>query len=128
MFPPYRDFLWIESERGRIISFVAAPHGKSGELIHYPVRIWFAVTSPGTVRFRITPDGEWSDSGFRFEDNRLIWTTRGTDLEFDPGLPAEAPKWLQSKVAATYSRMDELERKAAAQSGADSSPGEPGPS
>ena len=70
-YPPHPDYMWVDPERGRIVSFVAYAKTK---LVHLQIRNWFAETPAGRARVSLKPDQDWTEHGFRFEGNRLIWT------------------------------------------------------
>jgi hypothetical protein len=111
-YPPHLDYMCINAERGRIVSFVAHVDRK---LYHLPLRNWFAVTSPGTIRESREPDRGWMEHGFRFDGDRLVWIVLGQDRVWEH-LPTEnAPEWLEAKLKIAYSRMDEAERAVGAQ-------------
>jgi hypothetical protein len=99
--------MWIDPERGRIVSFVAYAETK---LVHLQIRNWFAETSPGRARVSLKPDRDWTEHGFRFEGDCLIWTILDEERTWNRLSRDQAPAWLEAQITVAHSCMDALEK------------------
>jgi hypothetical protein len=102
-FPQHDDFMFIDEERGRIITFVVI---ESDPLVRAPMRNWYRPVSATSISARLRPTDPWRVHEFRLEDDCLFWNCGG-EVQSWRGVPWERrPDWLDARLAGEYSKMD----------------------
>ena len=106
-FPDLNDFMFIDEERRRIITFFVYTDNSHK---YAPMRSWYEPASVTSISARLRPTCEWRVHEFQLDGNRLSWTYGGR-LHTWLRVPWEQrPDWLDARLATEYSKMDAIEK------------------
>ena len=106
-FPDHNDFMFIDEERRRIITFVVItdnPHKRA------PMRNWYEPISVTSISARLRPTDEWRVHEFRLDGDQLSWTYGGGQHTWLRVPWEQRPDWLDARLATEYSKMDATEK------------------
>lgn len=102
----HKDFMIIDEERRRIITFVIITDDPSKRV---PLRNWYRPVSATSISVRLRSIDPWRDHDFRLEGDCLGWTFGGEVHTWRRVPWEERPEWLDSRLVTENSKMDAAE-------------------
>ena len=107
-FPQHHDFMFIDEDRQRIITFVvyAIEPLKRGS-----IRNWYLPVSAASISARLRPIDDWRVHEFQLEGDRLSWTYGGKVHPWQRVPWEQRPDWLDARLANDYSKMDAIDER-----------------
>lgn len=108
-FPDHNDFMFIDEDRRRIITFVVIT---DDPLKRAPMRNWYQPASATSLSVRLRPTDAWRVHNFQLVGGRLSWTYGGGVHTWRRVPWEERPDWLDARVATEYSKMDATDERA----------------
>jgi hypothetical protein len=106
MYPDIEEIVCFDP-RKRIIQFVVIDRNPLKRL---PMRLWYVLEPPSTLRLTSQPGRESWTCGFRFEQDQLTLINRGTEYKCRRLHPLEFPDWLETELALSHAKMDKREK------------------
>jgi hypothetical protein len=102
-YPDHNDFMFIDEDRRRIITFVVF----SVDPLHRgSMRNWYQPESSNSISAKLRPNDEWRIHDFQLDGDRLSWTYGGRLHTWRRTPWEDRPDWLDSNLASTNSKMD----------------------
>ena len=105
--PEHDDFMFINEDRRRIITFVLITADPTKRI---PMRNWYQPMSDTSISTRLRPTEEWCLLEFQLQGNRLIWSYGGREHAWQRVLWEQRPNWLEAELVAANFKMDETEK------------------
>jgi hypothetical protein len=105
--PNQNDFMFIDEERRRIITFVVITREPPNRA---SMRNWYRPESATSVAARLRPSDPWLVFSFQLEGDRLSWTVEGNVQAWQRVPWAERPDWLEERLAKDNVKMYEAEK------------------
>jgi hypothetical protein len=100
---PSGEALLHFSATGRAIQFIHDPQRPERRL---PMRLWYSLESPATLRFRSRPEQAGWTRGCAFEDSHFILSAENRHWVCTRATPEEIPTWFQEALTAALSKHD----------------------
>jgi hypothetical protein len=102
-FQGHDDFMFIDEDRRRIISFTVFAEDP---LKRAAIRLWFRSESPTSISVRLRATEEWRVHEFQLDGDRISWTFGGAVQPWCRVPCEERPDWLDALLTTENAKMD----------------------